>query len=518
MKNKIVNIGILIATMGILLTACKKSDFDNNYYNPEKSVNATVEGLFGGLFDNPRVLPRYWNLYTFHIPMLGLYSQTIGYTNGNRIYEQAVNYTQDRWNDYYTGTIARYRELEKAYGKFTEEPQKSQYLLFVEIARIFVYDQTAQMVDMWGDVPFTHAGQLNASGGSIILSDYDNAQQLYYFLMDDLKRISDYLSTANPDAFYKNQLTKYDYVNGGSIDMWRKYANALRLRLAMRISYSDENKAKGIAMEILNDPTKYPLPANSDETIQIKANPPSLNSLDIRSGFGVGNLAPGYMLNNVMRPSGDPRLPVYFTTNKNGEYQGVPNDWSATRQADSTTANFFSRVDSVTFSENDRFPGIILTSSEAYFCKAEAFERWGGGDAKAAYEQGIRQSINYYYYLNHLNTRYGTQDPVPDALTITTFLNDPAIAYMGTMDQKLQKIATQKWVDFSIMQANQAWAEWRRTKMPALNFPTDNSSTLSPNAPKRLLYPSQERILNADNYAAVAAKDKVTEKVFWDVK
>ena len=51
-----------------------------------------------------------------------------------------------------------------------------------------------------------------------------------------------------------------------------------------------------------------------------------------------------------------------------------------------------------------------------------------------------------------------------------------------------------------------------------MNFPTDASSTLSPNPPVRLLYPSTERILNADNYEAVASKDNVTTKVFWDIK
>jgi hypothetical protein len=68
------------------------------------------------------------------------------------------------------------------------------------------------------------------------------------------------------------------------------------------------------------------------------------------------------------------------------------------------------------------------------------------------------------------------------------------------------------------MQANQAWAEWRRTNLPSLYFPTDGSSILSPNVPERLLYPTTESTLNAANYAAVKAEDNVTTKIFWDVK
>jgi hypothetical protein len=89
------------------------------------------------------------------------------------------------------------------------------------------------------------------------------------------------------------------------------------------------------------------------------------------------------------------------------------------------------------------------------------------------------------------------------------------IAY-GT--NNLEKIATQKWIDFNIMQANQAWAEWRRTKLPKLTFPTDPLSVLSPNVPSRLLYPSTESSLNSANYATVKSGDNVTTKVFWDVK
>ncbi|MFT4017208.1 MAG: SusD/RagB family nutrient-binding outer membrane lipoprotein [Agriterribacter sp.] len=518
MKKYIIYSLIVVTVSAFLLQGCKKSDFDDNYNNPEKTVNANVEGLFAGIFDNARVLPRYWNLYTFHIPVLGTYSQTVGYSNGTKIYEQPINYTQDRWNDYYSGTIARYRELEKKYNSYEDgSAEKTGYRLFLETAKIFVYDQTAQLVDMWGDVPFTTAGQLNATGGSIILASYDSDKEVYTAILSDLKQIADYLATLSVDPFYTNQLAKSDYVNDGSILKWRKYCNSLRLRLAMRTSYSDEAGAKTIVQEILGNSTQYPVIDNIDETIQIVAEG-SLVTGDMESGFGVNSLAPGYLVEDIMNPSNDPRLPVFFSANKNGEYHGVINTWSSARQTDSTTAGYYSRYDSVTFVKNRNFPGIILTASEVSFIKAEAFERWGGGDAKAAYEQGITQSINFYYYLNQLNVSWGTHDTPPAASAITTFLSNPLIAYGADTEENLEKIGTQKWVDFGIMQANQAWAEYRRTRIPALNFPTDASSTLSPNPPTRLLYPSTERILNTGNYDAVSAKDNVTTKVFWDVK
>lgn len=518
MKKNIIYILLIFTIPVFFIAGCKKSDFDDNYNNPEKTVNSTIEGLFAGIFDNGRVMPRYWNLYTFHIPMLGAYSQTIGYGNGSKIYEQAINYTENRWTDYYTGTIARYRELEKKYGTYEDgSAEKAGYQLFLEIARLFVYDQTAQIVDMWGDIPFNTAGQLNATGGDIILASYDTDKDLYSFIQQDLKRIADYLATAAPDPFYTGQLQKSDYVNDGSILKWRKYCNSLRLRLAMRTSYSDEAGSKAIVQEILGNPTQYPVVDNIDETIQIVAEG-SLVTGDMESGFGINSLAPGYMVEDVMNPSSDPRLPVIFSANKNGEYHGVINTWSSARQTDSSTAGYYSRYDSVTFIKNRNFPGIILTASEVSFIKAEAYERWGGGNARTAYEQGITQSIDFYYYLNQLNDSWGTHDTPPTQSAVNTFLANSLVAYGTDQAENLKKIGTQKWIDFGIMQANQAWAEYKRTKYPELNFPIDASSTLSPNPPLRLLYPSTERILNAKNYEAVASKDNVTTKVFWDIK
>jgi hypothetical protein len=517
MKKLLINTSLFLLGVVTLATGCKKSTFDENYYNPEAAVKANLPSLYSGLFYNERVLPRYWNLYTFQIPMMGTYSQTSGYTNTNKVYEQAVNYTQDRWNAYYTGTMSQYREIEKYYNNLTSDADKNGYKLFLETSRIFFYDQTAQMVDMWGDIPFTEAGQLNASG-ALVSPKYDKGADIYAFILQDLKRISDYLATSTVDQFYQGQLTKYDYVNGGSITKWRKYANSLRLRLAMRTSFVNEAASKTIIQEILSNATTYPVIETVAENVQIKVTGNLVTTgNDIREGFGVNPFAPGKMVDEIMVPSGDVRLPVLFTANKNGEYHGVPNTWNGSRVQDSVRNNYFSRWDSTTFTENKMFPGIIMTAAEVSFIKAEAFERWGGGDAEAAYKDGIKKSIQYFHDINALSN-FGTPTPRPTDAQINAFLANPLVAYTGTQQQKLEKIATQKWIDLGIMQANQAWAEWRRTKLPVLNFPTDPSSTLSPNVPTRLLYPSTERILNATNYAAVKGDDVVSKKVFWDVK
>ncbi|MBK7100159.1 MAG: SusD/RagB family nutrient-binding outer membrane lipoprotein [Sphingobacteriales bacterium] len=304
---------ILLYTLILLIfsvfSSCKKSVIDDNFYNPEKAVTADVPRLYAGIFAHEKVMPRYWNLYTFHIPVLGTYSQTSGYTNGKGVYEQPTNYTGTRWDYFFTHDIAIYRELEKYYNKLQSDAEKEGYKLFLETARIFLYDQATQIVDLFGDIPFTKSGGLNAEG-KIILPSYDKQSELYGSALTELKRISDYLATISPSSFYGNQLKAYDYVNGGDLIKWRKYCNSLILRLAMRTSFKDENASKTLIQTILGNPSTYPIINTSSESAVIQANSLTSSLLpsdknEVRNGFGVNPFAPGKMVNDIMLPSND---------------------------------------------------------------------------------------------------------------------------------------------------------------------------------------------------------------------
>lgn len=532
MKKNFRYIGFaFLASLGVM--SCSETDFEDNYYDPEKSVTASVEKLYTGLLYNNNLenrnttFPRYWNLFTFQIPMLGTYSQTNGYTNGQKIYEQATAYNQDRWDYYYTAFISNYREMENHYNSIEDAEQKEQFRLFMETGKVHLYDQTSQMVDIWGDIPFSEAGGLITTGGDIIRPKYDKAEDIYMTMIDDLKNIADFLNSYEPIAFYKAAFDNADILNQGDIEKWKIYANSLRLRLAMRISYYDEAKAQAVVGEILNNPGTYPVVSNVDETVQFVARGEQLNYVLTHHGGGIkdatiGRTAPGYMVNDLMVPSMDPRLRVMFSENKNGDYVGVPNDWAGSRVTDSTQANYFSRLDTATYSRNDKFPGIIITAAEVSLFKAEAAERWSiGGDAAENYEAGIRQSIAFLYHINNLNDNADGTNFVPEEAPteeeIAAFLSSDIISYTGSMDEKLAKIGTQQWLNHGLMYAYHAWAEYRRTGYPALEFVEDPSSTQSTLPPLRLFYPETERTLNTENYNEVAAEDKVDVPIFWDV-
>lgn len=534
MKNIFRN--ILFSSLCIVLTfsSCKKEKFDENYYNPEASVQADIPRLFSGLLFNQRqasantVMPRYWNLYVFQLPTLGTYSQLFGYTASTGRYEQTTAYSQNRWQYYYTAPFASYAELIKFYNTLSSPEDIEGYNLFVQTSKVFLYDQTTQMIDMWGDIPFSEAGQVISSGGIITNGKYDDQQELYNQFIDDLKVIADYLNSYQESSYYKQMFDKADILNTGDLEKWKIYANSLRLRLAMRISYADESKAKQVVSEILSNPSAYPIVSDIDNSIKIDARGAELRSVvgvdGIKNSFEAGgfNYAPGHIINKLMNPSSDPRLKVLFSKNAEGKYLGLDPNLDQKTQDDQINSNLISRIDSATFSRNDKFPGIVITPAEVSFLKAEANERWGiGQSAKSEYEKGIRQSIEFWYYINALNDNADGTSYVPKTKPteseINTFLSHSLIAYAGSQEEKLEKIATQNWANFTVIQAQHAWAEYRRTGYPKLEFQTDRSSQQSPLPPTRLLYPENERTYNAENYEAVRSKDKLDVKVFWDV-
>lgn len=535
MKKTIKNIVLSSLIISAAFSACKKATFNDNFYNPEAAVEADIPKLFSGLLFNQNkassntIMPRYWNLYVFQMPTLGTYTQLFGYTESIGQYEQKTAYSQSRWEYYYTAPLASYREINRVYDQITEKNDKEGYHLFLQASKIFLYDQTAQMIDMWGDIPFSEAGQVISTGGTIINAKYDDQQELYNQMIDDLKVIADDLNTDTTALYYKQMFDKADLLNGGKVEKWKIYANSLRLRLAMRMSFTNDAKAQQVVNEIISNPTLYPVVSTINNAIKIDAKGDQLRSVIGVDGIKVTfeskgyNYAPGHIINNVMNPSADPRLQVLFSKNINGKYVGLDPNLDGTTQENQINAKLISRIDSATFSRNDKFPGIVITPAEISFLKAEANERWGiGNAAETEYQNGIKQSIEFWYYVNSLNDNVDGTAYVPKTKPsdseINTFLAHELIAYAGSKEEKLEKIATQNWVNFSVIQAQHAWAEYRRTKYPKLVFSKDNSSSTSPLPPSRLLYPENERTYNTIHYQAVKAKDNVTTKIFWDVK
>jgi hypothetical protein len=528
--RRITTIWFAVCLALVLTTSCQ-DELSERYQSSDSGATPSIGEFFTAMLNDDRVRPSYWNVSTFVNWHVGVYSQSVGYLNSPSMYQQNEAYTQERWDDFYrpgangSGVVAVYREIEKAYNALPQA-RKADAELFLNAAKVVLYDQTAQMVDLWGDVPFSQAGGLNATG-KIVYPEFDKAGEIYASIIEDLEVVSEYFSQAQWTTSALSSFGRQDILLFGNTVKWRQYCNSLRLRLLMRISFVDEQFAREQVLRMLDDPATYPMLDATDYVAGINdvlLHPVTTYIYDLHEAFNdwTNFSAPYYALEFVLKPANDLRIPVLYDrygSSKNGsfiankEYNAMPLTFSRNDQKESIEQ--YAILDSVTFLFNSKLPGIVITSSEVSFLKAEARERWGGGEASKEYLDGIRNSIKFYYYLNSLNTIGSSSQhlEVPADSEIEQFLSSILTSYQGTSEEKLEKIWTQKWLHSGFLQAGECWAELRRTGYPSVVFhPALLSGYQLP--PNRLTYPGNEKMYN-ENYAKVSSSDRRDVKIFW---
>jgi hypothetical protein len=519
---------ILISAM-LVFTSCDKTDFEEAYPNPAKISVSTVEKQFAGMIYTNReyVVPSYWNYFVVYRITANRYTQTTGWVNATNQYVPGSGAVNDRWNNFYS-FYSQYRQMQNIYNALTEEEQAERRIYMIA-STIYVYDATQKVVDLHGDIPWTEAGKIIANGGDYVTSlpKYDKAEDIYTKMLDDLKAFADELNTINVPTGILTGFKTQDIINKGDLTKWKKYCNSLRLRMLTRISSvaAFQQRATTEINSILNNPSAYPIVENNNENIQIAVydlNTP-INSKGFRTGLEDwdGNLA-GKAIIDYMKLNSDPRLEVMFQPGDSakGDFFGVdPLATSGEQEAAILTATI-SRYNWSTISRNEYFPGVLVNASESQFLAAEGYLNAGNdAKAKAAYEAGITNSIkNYYLYRSVSNNSDSGPVTAPTDAEIAAYIAQSGINWDNatTKEAKRALIAMQKWVDFSVIQPLENWAEVRRLNVPQLSFWIDNADPQK-QPPVRWQYPDNERTYNTENYNAVSGNDKITNKLFWDL-
>ena len=503
----------------LALGSCSDDEYTKRYDDPSKTSTVTCEKLMTGLFKmaDDYTSPRYYRLWTFDNGLIGRYAQTVGYTNSVGRYVAGDQYINDRWSNFYK-VLVQYRILEKTFEELPEV-EKPDYTIFPILARIHMYDHMQQIIDMWGDIPYTKAGYLGITGdiqGSY--PTYDDATTLYKSMMEDLKAINTRLASYNLTSLERTYLTAQDYINKGELGLWRKYANSLLLRMAMRTAdqgaLSAESRA--IVNEILSNPSNYPLVETADDFIHTTYDEDGFNWKDnLRDGFETSyrGYASAMMIKTL---KDDPRLEILYEKNKEGNYEGLDtHDDEGVQQPLlerplALGGSFYSPVDTATISRNTAYSGVNFLPTESAFLKAEAYQKgYASGNAKVAFQNGVRLAVDYCFDLNAKGTY---RDPItrPTDTEIETLSEK----IWNDSNDKLTAILTQKWVSFGFFAPIQAWCDVRRTAIPELYFPKDPTTTVCPDIPNRLRYPSSERD-NNPHYSDVKGEDTYQKKLFW---
>jgi hypothetical protein len=368
---------------------------------------------------------------------------------------------------------------------------------------------TSMATDLWGDIPYSEAFTA-VHQQPILYPKFDNQKDIYYHLLEELATITGKIANFKlNDSRAHQALSRHDILLKGDLDRWERFGNSLRLRLAMRLSEVDPDMAEFHVWQLLKH--NILLVESNDQNIVLESESPDglatdrFNLATLASG---SNTFAGKVMMDLMNESNDPRRDVFFQPSLRGGYTGIPS--SPDEQKDLRISVFnYAFLNEDVFENNQYFPGIVITAAEVSFLKAEAYMRgWVSGDAQAAYENGLRQSIEMYYYIAnlHMIKEFPSQDE------IETFIEHEAVAF----DQTVKQIATQKWIHFFISQPYEAFAELRRTDYPELPDDTYNG-TLLPRA-VRLVYPPSEMALNYLNFESVKSNDFYESRVWWDVK
>ncbi|AEW03473.1 hypothetical protein A4D02_19245 [Niastella koreensis] len=541
MKN-ILLVTVAVASIGF--TACKKKDFADSYADPGKISTSTVDKQFAGTLvsrmwtntdkgNHGYVVPQYWNYFVILRTTLLHYTQAVGWENSDNQYVPGSASISDNWKDYYY-FLAQYRELEKIYSKLPAIEQADNRIYMIAAA-IFLYDQTQKMVDLHGDIPFSEAGKLSTNGGnySASLAKYDDAASIYTTMLDSLKGFADELNSIVVPAYIQKKFNTQDLINLGDIKLWKKYCNSLRLRILTRASGASafSSRASSEIATILSTPAKYPVVTANSENIKVTVFDLSsdITAKSFKDGLegdaGRASNTAGKVMIDHMKANGDPRLRAMYQPGDSakGVYTGV--DPVGDRSAQDAAINRDSKIalyNRSTVSRNQYFPGILINAAEVSFLAAEYYLKTANlSAAKTAYETGIRQSVEYYYWIRTLSNDASSGPLTPtNATEVNAYIASTGVNWdlaLTTAD-KLTLIATQKWIHYSVVQPHESWAELRRLDAPALSFEVDNASNIIKQPPVRWFYPSSENIYNKTNYDVVSSKDNLTTRIFWDVK
>ena len=252
--------GIKLLTLaGLMATAACTGDFLNKNTNPDQATdemlswdNLSTGSAFAQMTKN--VIPSFQlvgdkeygsaNYQVIEDLAGNIFAGYTGVINtsftGNNLY----NVTGKDWynamfNDAYTRVISAWNQL---------DPQRGEFPEVVALADIVKVAAMHRVTDTYGPIPY-----LNISSGDINKA-YDPQQAVYKRFFEELDAAITTLT-----AFYEAQpgtklLEAYDNVFSGNVSGWIKFANTLRLRLAMRVVYADAALAQEQAAAAIGNP------------------------------------------------------------------------------------------------------------------------------------------------------------------------------------------------------------------------------------------------------------------------
>ena len=547
---------LLLVASALFFGACSDEYLENLNTDPSKAAtidpNAQLTTAQLQTYGDLGMVEIYRNYhYAFSQHLMGSWNTT-NYGGRHTIDNNEMSRI---WTSFYPNAI---KNLTDGMVRTAEDPDKVNIHSALRIYRVYMM---SLITDIYGDAPYSEAGMGYLD--SKFNPRYDTQEEIY---MDFFKELGEAVAAFDNS---KDQITG-DVIFDGNLGQWKKLANSLRLRFAMRIS--------DVAPEKAREEFETALQADGG-IMETGADDALIKYLSIAFSFGQeayadfrGNALsqllfgndpannPSYLCAtffNQMYENGDPRTfriarcyydglmsatsptnridltqeildkGIPFQTREPGAYSWEP--WPPSfesdilrelaeanpsinhvvdREAEPKLANNFLRGDN---------PGVVMTSAEVKFLLAEAaLKEWtvGGNTAEELYAQGLRAAMDF------LTDNYDTE-----AVSEEEFDSYLAANGIGhTFEKKKEAINTQAWI-LHFTNPSEAWANQRRSGYPRLKSPAEYGFeqflTGGSEIPVRLSYPVLESSYNKRSYEEALARmggfNSWNTTLWWDV-
>lgn len=531
MKNLKNIYAVLIVAASFALVSCNK--FGDMNTDPTRSANlnpalqlAQAQLQFSGDLEQNE---RLGVLET--MPMV----QHIAGAWGNQwggMYVKQEQYLSLIWERDYPGKILN---IVDAVSRSKDNPAQTNLHAICRIMKVYLF---ARLTDLYGDIPYKEAGQAYING--IARPKYDQQKDIY---ADFFKELTEATASLDPS---KDQNTQ-DLFYRGDVNKWKKFANSLRLRLAMRLAKIDPATAKQ-QVQLAYDGGLFT--SNADicklDHENIQNDYVDIRGNGLSAAMNQGDILPYRICNtlvNVMKNTNDPRLDyiakyyidnpfkpferiditpqvkaqvgIYGVNSGNFIWDDYKNSFNITVPemggAEYTVSNNIQKAQLANFLIANNAPFMHLTYAEVEFLLADASFRFGmslGGTYTSHYRNGLAAALQQLALF--------PGGPVIPADRIAQFQNDnPLLA-----DKELEIINTELWTSL-LMNGPEAYANWRRSGYPALvpgyypGYSTVNT------IPRRFEYPLSEKVQNATNVNEAIGRieggqDDWTKRVWWD--
>lgn len=416
-----------LLALTISVTSCDKYLDINQDPNSPSEGNVTSDLIITGSEMN--LATSYGNFFRI---LGGYYSEqyaqlfgTSNYTDYSQFISSQVR-TSSTYSQLNTRVLANLQTIRNK----SVESQDWGTNLAATTLRVFTY-QT--LIDAYGETPYTEA--LNES---ILAPKYDDGNVVYAGILAELdealSKVTDNSTVVETFLFGKSTAKE-----------WVQFANALKLKILMRMSKVQDVKSQVAALIAEN---RFPTADVAWKGIwadeQGKANPYYQEEFASYFGSTQKNVSLNLALLATMEDSQDGRLAKFFDVNTSKQYRGGV---SGTNFSTSKVYNsdYFCRPAIVYNS-----PVHLISVSETEFFLAEYFARYGtAAEAKMHYDAAIRASF--------VSAGLNSSD--------ADIVLNGVYAYNNANYEKL--IGVQKWVALSGTNNFEAWCELRRLKYPA---------------------------------------------------